>query len=270
MHALDRILAEIGRGEVVFPTHADVALRVRLALDDPDIPLAEATRLVQAEPYLAARVVAIANSVLFRRGRAEVADVRSGIVRLGLRFVRSLATAVVMRQMAHGIHEPQLRAMAGRLWEHAAHVAALAHVLAKRYAPALAETALFAGMVHEAGGFYLIARAEDHADVFTDGSLGRPDAQARIGQAVLGALGVPAEVVAGIEALWTRAEDLFPPATLGDLLRLAHRLTPIRSPLEAEAGETGMPADPVVAGQVAEVLEASAEALAGLSAALHY
>jgi len=271
MQALDRVIAEIGKGEVVFPTHADVALRVRLALDDPDIPIAKAAQLVQAEPMLASRVVALANSVLFNRGGADIADVRSGITRLGLRFVRTLATAVVMRQMANGIKTTALRDLANKLWEHAVHVAALSHLLAGSFLPRLADTALFAGIVHEAGGFYLIARSEGHPELFSDGSLSRLDAEQRIGYAVLGALGVPAEVVAGIEVLWASRESSFPPGTLGDLLRLAHRLTPIHSPLQAETARVSdMPADPEVVRQLSDILEKSGEELAALTMALRY
>ena len=50
MSALDQVIAEVGRGEVAFPTHADVAFRVRLALDDPDLHLGQVAQLVLAEP----------------------------------------------------------------------------------------------------------------------------------------------------------------------------------------------------------------------------
>jgi HD-like signal output (HDOD) protein len=61
MNALEKILAEGAEGEITFPTHADVAFRVRLALDDPELHVAKAAQIVQAEPLLAARVVAVAN-----------------------------------------------------------------------------------------------------------------------------------------------------------------------------------------------------------------
>lgn len=271
MLALERVIAEIGKGEVVFPTHADVAIRVRLALDDADISMTRAAQLVEAEPLLASRVVALANSVLFNRGGADIADVRSAITRLGLRFVRALATAVVMRQMANGIRAAALRDLANRLWEHAVHVAALSRLLAGRFRPPLADTALFAGIVHEAGGFFLIARSDGQPDLFADGSLSRADAERRIGRAVLGALSVPRDVVEGIEAIWRPATPCPRPQTLGDLLVLAHRLTPIRSPLQADApAAADAEPDPETAAELAGILEKSGEELDALTAVLRY
>lgn len=271
MPALDRIIAEIERGEVAFPTHADVALRVRLALDDPDLHVAKAAQLIQAEPLLASRVVATANSVLFNRNGVAVADVRSGVARLGLKFVRALATAVVMQQMAGGLRTQAFRKLAAQLWEHTVHVAALSHLLSARFLPRLAETALFAGLVHEVGGFYLISRADEVPELFVDGSLLGAESERRVGEAMLTALAIPGEVADGIRALWRTRSASFPPTELGDLLRLANHLTPIRSPLETQVAN--VPAVFLDAGaetELAGILEQSGDQLDSLTRALRY
>lgn len=266
-----KIIAELGDGEVCFPTHADVAFRVRLALDDPDIHLVKAAQIVQAEPLLAARVVALANSVAFNRAAAPVADVRSAVARLGLKFVRALATAVVMRQMAAGVQSPAARALAVRLWEHTAHVAALAHVLARHFSRQVPDAALFAGIVHEVGGFYLIAQMDAHPGLLADGGVLPADAGVAVGEAVMRALAVPADVLTAVEFLWHPTSAAFPPATLGDLLVLANRLTPIASPLEAPEPESLPPVENSAAeALLAEILEESAEEMDALTSALRY
>lgn len=271
MPALEKLIAELERGEVAFPTHADVALRVRLALDDPDLHVAKAAQLIQAEPLLASRVVAVANSVVFNRNGVSVADVRSGVTRLGLKFVRALATAVVMRQMAGGLRSPAFRKLATQLWEHTVHVAALSHLLAARFLPRLGETALFAGLVHEVGGFYLISRADESSEVLGEGTFLDRDSERRIGSAMLAALAIPAEVARGIEVLWQPGTAAFPPTGLGDLLKLANGLTPIRSPLERpDAAGEAIPPDPEAGAQLAEILEQSGDQLDGLTKALRY
>jgi hypothetical protein len=63
--AFKNIVAEAVRGDLTFPTSAKVALRVREVLDNPECALDEVVRLVKAEPLIAARVVALANSVAF-------------------------------------------------------------------------------------------------------------------------------------------------------------------------------------------------------------
>lgn len=269
MGTLDKIVEEIGRGEISFPTHADVAFRVRLALDDPDLHLAKAAQIVQAEPLLAARVVALANSVAFNRSGQHVSDVRNAVTRLGVRFIRALATAVVMRQMAGSMRSPAYRALSERLWEHTAHVAALANVLAMHFMRAQADMALFAGIVHEVGGFYLISRTDAYPDLFAGGSVISLEAERRVGRAVLNALAVPDDVATAVEALWQPRPTAFPPADLGDVLVLANQLTPILSPLQRPEMET-LPADPQAMTVLAQILEESGEEMGALTSALRY
>lgn len=268
---LDAVLAEIGRGEVSFPTHADVALRVRLALDDPDLHLAKAAQIIQAEPLLSARVVAVANSIAFNRTGARVADVRTAVTRVGIRLLRALATAVAMRQMAGGMRSPKFRDLAARLWEHTAHVAALSHILAGRFVRGAAEIALFAGMVHEVNGFYLLSRNDSHPELFLEeGALQAIAADATVGRAVLNALAVPEEVLDAVASLWRDEPPVFPPVTLGDVLRLANGLTPILSPLQPEAVASPLPLPPAVESQLAEILDQSSDELEQMTAALRY
>jgi hypothetical protein len=174
-----------------------------------------------------------------------------------------------MRQMASSVHSPVYRALAERLWEHTAHVAALAHLLAVRFHRPGADAAMFAGIIHEVGGFYLISRTDVYPDLFADSSLLTPAAEAGVGRAVLAALAVPSEVVAAVEDLWQDAPPVFPPVTLGDLLFLANRLTPILSPLQRP--EMQMPdIEPAGDALLAQILDQSGDEMVALTAALRY
>ncbi len=246
--ALKAIAAEAAAGEIVFPTSAEVALRVQRALDDPDCHIEAAARLVQTEPLLAARVVALANSVAFNHSNRVITEVRIAVQRLGFRMIRALATAVVARQLAGVSPNPRHRLLADQLWEHSAHVAALAHVLARRVTKQDPETAIFAGVVHEVGAFYLLSRAKDYPclleeqavvetaadDAGGDEDEGEEEATAegngKIGEAVLKKLSVPEKVVGAIEVLW-KGYLALPPSSLGDTLLLADLLAPVHSPL---------------------------------------
>ncbi|MBI3527931.1 MAG: HDOD domain-containing protein [Betaproteobacteria bacterium] len=243
--AFKNIVADAARGELNFPTSAKVALRVREVLDDPDCALDEAVRLVKAEPLMAARVVALANSMAFNPSGREIADVRAAVNRLGFKAVRAVAAAVATHQLAGTPTGQANRDRATKLWEHTAHVAALAHVIARRVTGQDPETAMFAGIVHEVGGFYLLSRAKDYPGLM-DGELtdwlqgddgevegeeeGKGGSEVEIGRAVLRALSVPRAVVDGIEAMW-KGYLVLPPTTLGDTLLLADQLSPVHSPL---------------------------------------
>lgn len=271
MNFLDKLIAQLERGEVTFSTHVDVALRVRLALDDPELPIVKAAQIVQAEPFLSARVVAMANSVAFSRDGKTVTDVRTAVTRLGLKFVRVLATAVVMRQMVVNSSSPAARSLGSRLWEHTAHVAALAHLLAVRFNRELADVAMFAGIVHEVGGFYLISRIDEYPELLPETGNISVDDRRILDRAVLTALAIPSAVAAAIDHLWLSEPPGFPPHSLIEILSLADRLTPIASPLSGKtAAEPLVLANGEVDSILAEILDQSGDEMGSLTAALCY
>ncbi len=273
LSALKSIAAEAGRGELSFPTSVNATLTLQRALGEPDFHIDEAARLVQAEPLLAARTVAIANSVAYNRSGNDVTNVRAAVQRVGFRTLGALAASVIVRQLASEIQDPALRAKADQLWAHSAHVAALAQVIARRVSFVDPETAMFAGIVHEVGGFYLLSRAEAYPGLLDGGADEWIEhGEVAIGRGVLLKLGVPVAVMGAIEALWNGMRAL-PPETLGDTLLLANDLAPVASPLLERPGATTPESAATIdftigAGTLAQVLEESAEEVKSLTAAL--
>lgn len=273
LDVLHQLAAEAGRGELAFPTNVDATLKLQRALGDPECHLEDAARLVQAEPLLAARAVAIANSAAYNRAGSDVTNVRAAVQRVGFRTLGALAASVIVRQLASEVTDPALKAKADQLWQHSAHVAALAQVLARRVSRVDPETAMFAGIVHEVGGFYLLSRAGQFpglADDCADEWIAH--GEVAIGRGVLVKLGVPAPVMGAIEALWNGVRVL-PPETLGDTLLLANDLSPIGSPLHERPGATSQQAASTIdfavgEGTLAKVLEESADEVRSLAAAL--
>jgi HD-like signal output (HDOD) protein len=267
------LAADAERGELTFPTNVDATLKLQRALNDPDCHVDAAARLVQSEPLLAARAVSIANSVAYNRAGHEITNVRMAVQRVGFRTLNAMVAAVIVRQLDSKIKDPTLRAMANQLWQHSAHVAALAQVIARKVTKVDPETAMFAGIVHEVGGFYLLSRAEQFPGLLA----GDPEewvtaGETSIGRGVLAKLGVPAPVLAAIEAMWDGMRAL-PPETLGDTLMLANDLSPVHSPLHERPGATSAHSaatiDFVIGdGTLASILEESAEEVQSLTAAL--
>ncbi|MGZ8295061.1 MAG: HDOD domain-containing protein [Telluria sp.] len=267
------LAAEALRGELTFPTNIDATLKLQRALADPDCDTDTAARLVQAEPLLAARAVAIANSAAYNRSGSEITNVRAAIQRVGFRTLNALVAAVMVRQLDAQITQPALRAKANQLWQHSAHVAALAQVIARRVTHTDPDTAMFAGIVHEVGSFYVLSRAEEFPGLLD----GEPEewiehGEAAIGRGVLGKLGVPASVMEAIESMWNGLRAL-PPESLGDTLLLANDLVPVPSPLHARAGATSIQSastiDFVIGdGSLQSILDESADEVRTLAAAL--
>ncbi|PTQ77118.1 HDOD domain-containing protein [Nitrosomonas oligotropha] len=244
---LSALAAEVEQGRLIFPTSTHAAIKINKALNDPDCNLEMVIKFIQLEPLLSAKVVAIANSVVFNRSGKKITDVRSAVTLIGLRTVRNLATAVVVQQLTG----PQVRnEMVTQLWQHSAHVAALAQVIARRITKQDPDTAMFAGIIHEISWFYLLAR-EKHYPGLTDESIASSwnsdedledetelECEIKIGTAILKALSVPEPVIDGIVYLW-RGYLTFPPSTLGDTLLFADQLAPIKSPFILPSNQMG-------------------------------
>jgi hypothetical protein len=231
LDAFTAIAAQASRGELTFPANVNASLRLQQALNDPDCHADAAAKLIQANPLLAARSVAIANSVAYNRAGSEVTSVKSAVQRLGVRTLQSLVAAVIVRQIGSEVTHPLLKQKIDQLWEHTAHVAALSQVIARRVTRLDPETALFAGIMHEVAGFYMLSCAGDYPGIVD----GEPEdwvdhGEVEIGRGVLTRLGVPDGVFRAIEAMWIGMRAL-PPESLGDTLLLANDLAPVPSPL---------------------------------------
>jgi len=225
------IVTEAQRGELVFPTSVNAALSLQLSLADPACHDEDVIRKLLAEPVLAARAVALANSAVFRsNGAALATSVRVAVMRLGYRNLYSLAAAMVVRQFGARITDPVLRGQAEQLWRYTAHVAALAYVIAQRITKIDADTALFAGIMHEVGGFYLLGRADAMPGLLDDPDEWMGAAQEIIAREIMKKLQVPEPVAIAIVSLRGGAIGI-PPQGLRDTLLLARQLSPVPSPL---------------------------------------
>jgi len=234
LEAFGYIAAQAVRGEITFPTSVNAVLRLQQALDNPDCHIDEAIRLVLAEPQLAARTVAMANTAAFGGSASmPVTNVRTAVTRIGYRRLQALVASLVVRQFGNRIKDPQLRAKAEQLWEHTTHMAAIAYSLARRVTGVNPDTALFAGIVHEVGAFYLLARADEFPGLLDDdadnwGALCEDVVSAE----VMKKLSIPpavSDAIADMRGGWLN----MPPGTLLDTLLMANQYAPVPSPLDS-------------------------------------
>jgi HD-like signal output (HDOD) protein len=231
IEAFGTIAAQAARGDISFPTSVNAVLRLQQALDDPDCHLEDALRLVLGEPQLAARTVALANTSAFSAGGPAITNVRAAVTRIGYRNLQMLVAGLVVRQFGSRIEDPALRAKCEQLWEHTVQVAALAQVFARRVTFANPDTAMFAGIVHEVGGFYLLSRADGFPGLLEQD----PERWAELCEDVLTRevarrLSLPepvAEAIFQLRDAWLH----MPPASLLDTLLLANLYATVPSPL---------------------------------------
>ncbi|MGZ3158395.1 MAG: HDOD domain-containing protein [Burkholderiaceae bacterium] len=252
LEAFRTIALQAGQGELTFPTNVNASLKIKRTLDNPDCNLAAAGQLLMTEPLIAARALAMANSATYNRSGGEITKLSAAVMRLGLRTLQSLVAAEIVRQFASKITDPLVRSKASQLWEHTAHVAALAHVIARRVSNVDPETAMFAGIIHEIGGFYLLSRAHDFPGVLDVQSEGWLEfGEKAIGRRVLTKLSMPEAVIAAVESLWF-GDHTRPPVALGDTLMLANDLAPVASPLHKKDGAPHHPPTTIIDFEVGE------------------
>lgn len=236
--------AEIERGPVEFSSGARQALGLRSALADPACHANKAAQLVAAEPVLAARVVAMANSIAYNPLQREVHDLPTAVSRLGFATLRSLCMALFTKRLTDPSLPLDIQQLADQLWQHTTQVAALARVIARRVTHVDPEAALFAGVLHEVPGFYLLSRAPRHPGILEgDLSIWHEEGEALVGTALLEALDLPASVREAVAVYWEGFLAM-PPGSLGDTLLLAEQLAPIASPLHRGDSTYKLPSNP--------------------------
>src|SRR5215471_16201053 len=93
---LDRSLTD---NDLHLPSLPEVALKIRNALANEEVSVAEIARLIGSDPALAARIVRIANSALFYRGSKPITSVSAAVSQLGHRMVRNVALSYASQQV---------------------------------------------------------------------------------------------------------------------------------------------------------------------------
>ena len=146
---LQRILGDAKNGRLRLPSLPDLAHKVRTAVNDPRRSAGDIARVVQFDPALAARLIQIANSPLYR-GTKKFDNCHSAITRMGMAAARNLVVSFTMRNLFQA-RTPVLRERLQQTWQHSCRVAAISSVLA-RLTPGLdPDRALLAGLVHDIG-----------------------------------------------------------------------------------------------------------------------
>jgi putative nucleotidyltransferase with HDIG domain len=224
---LQALAADLSSKRISFPTFTGATIRVRTALADPAIDAERLARAISAEPLLPARLIHMANSVALNPGGGKpVTDVRSAVMRVGHDVVRSTAVALAMEQLKAAKDVQVFHEQAEWIWRHSLEVAAIAYVVTRKHSRLNADEALFAGLVHDIGRFYLLSRATAYPELVSHP--GELDAliqewHSSIGQAVLHEFDLAEPVLRAV----SEHEDhpaAFPPRQLVDVITLANRV----------------------------------------------
>jgi HD-like signal output (HDOD) protein len=97
-----RLVRELDGGRAALPILPHVAAQAIRFANDPNSDLRRLAELVEADPPIAARLLAVANSVIYTRA-VRVSSTRMAIIRLGLEGTRDLLFQVVYASSTVGL-----------------------------------------------------------------------------------------------------------------------------------------------------------------------
>jgi HD-like signal output (HDOD) protein len=172
-NALQSILLEkIKQDALVLPALPKIALQVRTIADDPEVNLSQITSVISHDAALSLGIIKVANSVLLSRS-IHVESVHQAVTRIGLRQIKSIATAMAIEQVF--VAENKIVSLyLKKTWETTIGVASVAislitlYLRSHKHSPLTLDTLTLAALVHNVGVLPILTEAEHHANVFAN------------------------------------------------------------------------------------------------------
>lgn len=158
--------AELSSHNLVFPTSLKTTMKIRHALDDPNMPIEQVTRIISTEPVLSAQVLMLSNTAMFNRSSKKIDELKVAVSLLGFGVVRNVAISVGMKQLKDQQENATKSEQMEGLWTRSVRVAALSLVIAKKRSKLSPDKAMIAGLLHDIGKFYILSRAHHYQGLF--------------------------------------------------------------------------------------------------------
>lgn len=138
-------------GVTTLPTIPEVATKVTELLASPDVELDEVADIILTDQVLAARVIRIVNSPLFRPAQ-EITSIKRALVHLGLYHIKDIVmTCSIISGFASNKGQIDMRAF----WEHSFGVGVVARLIAEKINYRNVEKAYLAGIIHDLGQVFI-------------------------------------------------------------------------------------------------------------------
>ncbi|HBF08927.1 MAG TPA: hypothetical protein DHW71_03310 [Gammaproteobacteria bacterium] len=152
---LERVEQEIQDRQFSLPALPDTAAKVSKAIADPDVTIAQVSKIVTADPVLSGRLIQVANSPIFQ-GLKRIEDLKLAISRLGLVCVRNLVISLTVNKLFHVKSNPIIKNKLRQCWANSVKVAAIGEVIARGRWRIDPSEALLVGLLHNIGAVPLL------------------------------------------------------------------------------------------------------------------
>ena len=110
----------------------------------------------------------MANSAALNISGRKIADLPTAVARVGFNIVRSAALSFAMAQLRKSGEFRHLEPQLDAFWKSSVQIAAMCHVIARRFSSLNGDTALLAGLMHNVGRIYILTRASKYPTLIAD------------------------------------------------------------------------------------------------------
>jgi putative nucleotidyltransferase with HDIG domain len=146
----EAIMSAVGlKGVPPMPPAAQRAFQLST---DPNAEARDFVEVIESDEALSARVLKIANSVYFDRGKPSQ-TIEESVLVIGINELRSLLSATTLSEIFPCSHRARQE-----LWSHDIATALTARKLAERLAPAKCDLVFLGGLMHDLGKLLLLQR----------------------------------------------------------------------------------------------------------------
>jgi len=215
---------ELSQGRIDLPSVPEIVLKIQRTMANENVSNETVVKVLGSEPMLASKLLNMANSAALNTSGRKIADLRMAVARVGFNIVRSAALSFAIEQLRAAGQFKHLEPLLDALWKRSVHVAALSHVVARRFTSLNGDTALLAGLMLNVGRIYILTRASDHPSLFADQltyqSIVR-DWHTNVAKALLENWQVAEEIVDAVGNHEDLNREMRGPVTLTDVVALA-------------------------------------------------
>jgi len=152
----DSILSTVGARSI--PTMPAAAQKAFELATDPNAEARNFIEVIESDEGLSGRVLKIANSVYFDRGK-QSETIEEAVMVIGINELRCLLNATTLSEIFPSSHPAR-----NQLWANDIATAIIARTLAGRFLPSKQDSAFLGGLMHDIGKLLLLQRAgEDYS-----------------------------------------------------------------------------------------------------------
>lgn len=143
------IIREIEQDHLELPTLPDVAVKIQILINDPNVLDEKIIAALSSDPFVIAQIIKSANSAVFA-GKPHVDNVKDAASRLGYRQLHNMVITITMNKMFYSSN-PIINRRMRQIWAHSRKVAAVSYLLASHHPHLSREQSMLAGLMHNIG-----------------------------------------------------------------------------------------------------------------------